>query len=253
MKVPLFFIVLIFLFSGPGLSQMPEKKTFLIQAGGGVGFHYSLITDEEKRFVDNNDFKLMLSSTSNNQIDSVDLNYKKYMGYNSYIQVHYFLKTRISVGMIWQYTFINQTADLPPGIQRIKSCKLLSFEQAGPQLSYWFIYKNVLFSLSANPNYAYGKLTRIPIIYEKTKNFKTPDEKKFVEDFHAPVDVSGFGLGISAGLSFITHKGLLLNLRLRYDFSKLEIRDNVFVYPDMPNFHHIFLQAGLGFVTKAER
>lgn len=124
--------------------------------------------------------------------------------------------------------------------------------QLGPQLTYWMHYKNVLASLSANPNFSFGRLTRIPVIYAKMSEFKTPDQERFFKDFHVPVDVSGFGFGISAGLTYIFRSGILADLWLRYDFAEPETRDNSFVNPEMPNMQHFFLQAGFGFITKVE-
>lgn len=246
------FMLMTYLLSVQLFAQIPEKKAFFIQTGGGIGFHSSVIVDEEQRFADNNDFSLILSNGQNAAADSINLNYKKYTGYNFYLRLHYFIQRKISVGLIWQYNNIVQTADLPAFIKKNESYKMLRLNQVGPQLTYWFAHKSIIFSLSANPNFTFGKLTRIPFIYAKMGEFKTPEEKEFFKDFHTPVDISGFGIGLSAGLNYISRGGLLLSFRLRYDFSKPQIRDNVFVYPDMPNVHNLFLQVGLGFVTKVK-
>ena len=177
MRPGMFFFLLVAVLSFQLCAQIPQKKALLIQAGGGLGFHHSVIEDVEQRFADYNVCKLILTNSSNTQTDSIELKYKKYLGYNAFVQFDYFIRTNISAGLIGQYYSFSQTADLPPSIKKMKSYKLLEFNQLGPQLTCWKYYKNMLFNVSVNPNYSFGRLTRIPVIFATRSDFKTPEQE----------------------------------------------------------------------------
>jgi len=245
-------ISLIFLFlliSKDLYSISPGQDGYILLVGMGIGKHTSGIVSEERKFVENGQFYLIAYNSEIDRLDSVAVSYDYYKTYNPHISLMYSTSDHISVGIFYQYKMVDQQLNPPVGYTPPSSKRIITLNQLGPVFNFWKPLELIALSLTVCPTYNFGKLIRIPNIYENIENYHNPLDQILMTKFHESISISGIGISTVLGINYFISNGVFTKIGVRYDFSHIGIKDNFFKYSSSTNFNDFYLEFGIGFST----
>ena len=242
--------IFLFLLIGKDLySISPGQDGYIILVGMGIGKHNSGIVSEERKFVEDGQFSLIAYNSDLDRLDTVAVNYDYYKTFNPHISLMYSTSDNLSIGLFYQYKMINQQMNPPVGYKPPRSRRIINLHQLGPIISFWKPLEIVSLSLSFCPTYNFGKLTRIPNIYENIENYHDPLDLILMSKFHESISISGIGISTVLGINYFISNGVFTKIGVRYDFSHIGIKDRFFNYSSSTNFNDFYLEFGIGFST----